>query len=103
MLQETANANLEVGSNLVRKGEISFWSESRDPDGKIDWDVIFSELQMWEGKGYIKILADPRSCKHKDNCFELLRPITAISSPPNSMNNVTSGSLRWTDLKNKKL
>jgi hypothetical protein len=47
MLQETENGNLEIGSNLVRKSEIRFWSQSHltDRDGKIDWDAILNELQ----------------------------------------------------------
>jgi hypothetical protein len=42
MLQETINGNLEVGSDLVRKREISHWFRHYeiDPDGIIDWDVI---------------------------------------------------------------
>ena len=83
MLQETANSNLEIGSNLVRKREISHWfmHYEIDSDWTIDWNAITSTLQSWESNGYIKILADPRLCKEKDSCFQVLRPITAIPLP----------------------
>jgi hypothetical protein len=105
MLQETANGNLEIGSNSVRKSEIRFWSQSHltDPDEKMDWDAILSELQSWEKQGYIEILVDPRSCKDKDFCFAVLRPITAIPLPPDLIDTAASGSLRMTDIGNKKL
>jgi hypothetical protein len=83
MLQETTNCSLEVGANLVRKSDIDFqFQPSDDLDGKIDWDSIASALSEWETKGYIRILADPRTCKHKDYCFQTLRRIAAISVPP---------------------
>jgi hypothetical protein len=83
MLQETANGNLEVGANLVRKADIDFhFQPSDDPDGKIDWESIASALKEWETEGYIRILADPLTCKHKDYCFQILQPITAIPLPP---------------------
>jgi hypothetical protein len=83
MLQETANGNLEIGADLVSKAAIDLmFQPSDDPDGKLDWESIASALLTWEAEGYIKILADPRTCKHKDNCFQTLRHITAVPMPP---------------------
>jgi hypothetical protein len=83
MLQEYATSNLEIGANLVKKAEIDLhFQPSDDPDGKLDWESIASALQGWESEGYIRILADPRMCKHKDYIFQTMRPITAIPAPP---------------------
>jgi len=82
MLQETANGNLEIGSDLITKAAIDLmFQPSNDPDGKLDWESIASALFRWEAEGYIKVLADPRTCKHKDYCFQTLRKITAVSPP----------------------
>ena len=84
MLQETANCNLELGASLVSKADIERWFRHYeiDPDGKVEWEEITSALQFWETEGYIEILADLRTCKHKDYCFKTLRRITAIPVPP---------------------
>ena len=83
MLQETVNGSLEVGSNLVRKRDISHWfvHYEIDPHGKIDWEPIVASLQSWESDSYIKILTDPKLCKEKDNCFQVLQTITAVPLP----------------------
>jgi hypothetical protein len=83
MLQEITNSNLEIGADLVKKTDIALWfvHYEIDPDGKIDWESIVSELKTWETEGYIKILADPRTCKAKDYCFRALRKIIAVPLP----------------------
>jgi hypothetical protein len=86
LLQEITNCGFESGSDLVTKTAISslFSHSLSDPDGKIDWDTIVSNLESWESEGYIKILTDPRKCKAKDYCFQTLRNITAVSAPADS-------------------
>ena len=101
MLQETANENLKIGSDLIRRSDIAFMISEVDSDGNIDWTTVSSEIKSWEDQGHIKILADPSSCKHKDYCFQVLRPITAIPTPPDLVEN--EGSLKMTDIGNKKL
>ena len=83
MLQETVNCNFEIGSDMVRKREISlcFMHYEIDSDWTINWDAIAATLQSWESAGYVKIVLDPRSCKEKDYCFQVLRAITAIPVP----------------------
>ena len=84
MFQETTNSSFEVGADLVKKTDVDLWvrNYSVDPDGKVDWDAIRSIFESWETDGYIKILADIRTCKAKDYCFQILRKITAIPTPP---------------------
>ena len=86
LLQEITNCGFESGAVLVQKTAISslFKHSLSDPDGRIDWGAIVSNLESWEAEGYIKILADPRKCKAKDYCFQTLRNITAVSAPADS-------------------
>jgi len=82
MLQETVNGNLQVGSDMVRKSDIDLWFRHiENDDWTIDWEAIVTSLKSWESEGYIKILIDPRSCKEKDYCFQVLRSITVVPLP----------------------
>ena len=74
MLQWSLNENLKAGSDQVRRSDIHTWL---DPDS----DAVFDALREWEAGGFISIMADPRSCKEKDVCLKILKPIEAIPEP----------------------
>ncbi|MCE0499047.1 MAG: hypothetical protein LV481_13995 [Methylacidiphilales bacterium] len=84
LLQETLNGNLEVGSDLVRKGDIGFlFLDLENDDNRVDWEAITKALESWQFEGFIQILVPPVSCKEKGYCLKILRKITAVPLPAN--------------------
>jgi hypothetical protein len=74
MLQWTLNGFLEAGSDQVRRRDIHIWL---DPAS----DSVFETLQDWQTKGFVSIMADPRSCKEKEVCLKILKRIEAVPEP----------------------
>ncbi|MBI2267767.1 MAG: hypothetical protein HYU64_21800 [Armatimonadetes bacterium] len=74
MLQYMLNGFLEVGCDQACRRDIHLWL---DPNS----DSVLDALRDWEARGFISILTEPGSCKEKDVCFKILRPIEAIPEP----------------------
>ena len=74
MLQETLNGFFAAGSNQVRRRDLRLWV---DPAA----DATLEALRDWEARGFITILADPRTSREQDACLRILRNITALPMP----------------------
>jgi hypothetical protein len=44
-------------------------------------EELLKALRVWETKGFIQIVREPRECKEKEVCLKLLKEVQAVEEP----------------------